>query len=80
MLHALQSTVERPHGEAGCSARSPPATAGYRISPLDSTDDNLTACGLDVDCVEAAVVSGQLAAHAIAQQPALADITGYDHP
>ncbi|TMQ08453.1 MAG: hypothetical protein E6J91_33215 [Deltaproteobacteria bacterium] len=66
--------------------QSLPGTAAYRISPLDATYDNLTiagdwtACGLNVGCVEAAVMSGRLAAHAIAQSPALADIIGYDHP
>lgn len=66
--------------------QSMPGTAAFRISPLDNTYDNLTiagdwtACGLNVGCVEAAVISGRLAAHAIAQQPALADIVGYDHP
>ncbi len=63
-----------------------PGSSAYRISPLDVTYDNLTiagdwtACGLNVGCVEAAVMSGRLAAHAIAQLPALADIIGYDHP
>jgi uncharacterized protein with NAD-binding domain and iron-sulfur cluster len=63
-----------------------PGSSAYRISPLDATYDNLTiagdwtACGLNVGCVEAAVMSGRLAAHAIAQAPALADIVGYDHP
>jgi uncharacterized protein with NAD-binding domain and iron-sulfur cluster len=66
--------------------QSLPGSAVYRISPLDNTYDNLTiagdwtACGVNVGCVEAAVISGRLAAHAIAQQPALADIVGYDHP
>jgi hypothetical protein len=31
-------------------------------------------------CVEAAVMSGMLAAHAIAGSPRLSDIVGYDHP
>ena len=40
-----------------------------------------TACGLDVGCVEAAVMSGMLAAHAITgDEPALESIIGYDHP
>jgi predicted NAD/FAD-dependent oxidoreductase len=40
-----------------------------------------TACGLDVGCVEAAVMSGMLAAHAITgDTPALESIIGYDHP
>jgi uncharacterized protein with NAD-binding domain and iron-sulfur cluster len=63
-----------------------PATSAARISPLDAGVDNLTvagdwtACGLDVGCVEAAVMSGQLAAHAISGTPALSQIVGFDHP
>jgi uncharacterized protein with NAD-binding domain and iron-sulfur cluster len=66
--------------------QSLPGSFAYRISPLDNTYDNLTvagdwtACGLNLGCVEAAVISGRLAAHAISQRPALADIIGYDHP
>jgi predicted NAD/FAD-dependent oxidoreductase len=53
---------------------------------LDNTYDNLTiagdwtSCGLNQGCVEAAVISGRLAAHAISSQPALSEIVGYDHP
>jgi uncharacterized protein with NAD-binding domain and iron-sulfur cluster len=63
-----------------------PGTLKYRISPLDNTYDNLTICGDWTDCgfnegcVEAAVMSGRLAAHAIGQSPPLEDIIGYDHP
>lgn len=63
-----------------------PGTQKYRISPLDNTYDNLTiagdwtTCGLDAGCVEAAVISGRLAAHAIASSPPLEDIVAYDHP
>jgi uncharacterized protein with NAD-binding domain and iron-sulfur cluster len=63
-----------------------PGTLKYRISPLDNTYDNLTICGDWTDCgfnegcVEAAVMSGRLAAHAIAHSPPLEDIIGYDHP
>ena len=63
-----------------------PGTQKYRISPLDNTYDNLTIagdwtnCGLDAGCVEAAVISGRLAAHAISSSPALEDIVAYDHP
>jgi hypothetical protein len=66
--------------------QSPPKTTRYRISPLDNTYDNLTvagdwtACGLNVGCVEAAVMSGRLAARALAGSPALEEIVGYDHP
>jgi uncharacterized protein with NAD-binding domain and iron-sulfur cluster len=63
-----------------------PGTQKYRISPLDNTYDNLTiagdwtTCGLDAGCVEAAVISGRLAAHAISSLPALEDIVAFDHP
>lgn len=63
-----------------------PGTQKYRISPLDNTYDNFTvagdwtACGFDVGCVEAAVMSGRLAAHAISGHPKLEDIVAYDHP
>ena len=63
-----------------------PGTQKYRISPLDETYDNFTiagdwtACGFDVGCVEAAVMSGMLAAHAISGFPRLRDIVAYDHP
>ena len=58
----------------------------YRISPLDNTYDNLTIAGDWTDnghneaCVETAVMSGRLAAHAISGAPALEDIIGFDHP
>ncbi len=63
-----------------------PGSTPYRISPLDRAYDNLTvagdwtSCSLNMGCVEAAVMSGRLAAHAIAQRPALEEIFGYDHP
>jgi hypothetical protein len=63
-----------------------PGSTKYRISPLDDTYDNLTlvgdwtACGFNESCVEAAVMSGRLGAHSIAQSPPLAAILGYDHP
>ena len=63
-----------------------PGSSRYRISPLDRTYDNLTIagdwtdCGLNAGCVEGAVMSGRLAAHALAQSPPLTDIFGYDHP
>lgn len=65
---------------------SVPGSAKYRISPLDNTYDNLTvagdwtSCGLNEGCVEAAVTSGRLAAHAITSLPRLEEIVGYDHP
>jgi uncharacterized protein with NAD-binding domain and iron-sulfur cluster len=63
-----------------------PGSLRYRISPLDPAYDNLTlagdwtASGLNAGCVEGAVMSGRLAAHAIAQSPPLHEIVGYDHP
>jgi uncharacterized protein with NAD-binding domain and iron-sulfur cluster len=63
-----------------------PGTSRYRISPLDDSYDNLTIagdwtdCGLNEGCVEAAVMSGRLAAHALSQSPPLSEIVGFDHP
>jgi uncharacterized protein with NAD-binding domain and iron-sulfur cluster len=63
-----------------------PGSARSRISPLDNTYDNLvvtgdwTACGLIAGCVEAAAMSGRLAAHALSGRPRLEDIVGFDHP
>lgn len=67
-------------------SQSLPGSLRYRISPLDYDYDNLTvagdwtACGFEAGCVEAAVMSGRLAAHAIAGTPRLEEIIGYDHP
>lgn len=63
-----------------------PGTSRFRISPLERLVANMTiagdwtACGFNEGCVEAAVMSGMLAAHAIAGKPELGDIVGYDHP
>lgn len=63
-----------------------PGSSAYRISPLDETYDNLTiagdwtGCGFNAGCVEAAVMSGRLAAHALSQSPPLEEIVGFDHP
>lgn len=63
-----------------------PGSARSRISPLDNTYDNLiltgdwTACGLIAGCVEAAAMSGRLAAHALSGRPRLEEIVGFDHP
>lgn len=62
-----------------------PGTIKYRISPLDPGIANLTvagdwtASGLNSGCVESAVMSGQLAAHALSGSPLLEEIIGYDH-
>jgi uncharacterized protein with NAD-binding domain and iron-sulfur cluster len=67
-------------------ALSLPGSSQHRISPLDLTYDNLTVagdwtdCGFNAGCVEAAVMSGKLAAHALSRRPPLHDIVGYDHP
>ncbi|HYH99824.1 FAD-dependent oxidoreductase [Hyalangium sp.] len=63
-----------------------PGSLRARISPLDNTYDNLTVAGDWTDsgfnqgCVEAAVMSGRLAAHAISGAPKLEEIAGFDHP
>jgi uncharacterized protein with NAD-binding domain and iron-sulfur cluster len=64
-----------------------PGSIEHRVSPLDRSVSNMTiagdwtACGLDAGCVEAAVMSGMLAVHAITgHTPSLDDIVGYHHP
>ncbi|MEI9949995.1 MAG: NAD(P)-binding protein [Pseudomonadota bacterium] len=63
-----------------------PGSTEYRISPLDRSYDNLTlagdwtSCAVNMGCVEAAVLSGRLAAHALSGSPQLSDIVGFDHP
>jgi hypothetical protein len=64
-----------------------PGSIRHRISPLDRAVVNMTiagdwtACGLDAGCVEAAVMSGMLAVHAITgKEPGLDEIVGYHHP
>jgi hypothetical protein len=64
-----------------------PGTLKYRVSPLDDSVENMTIagdwtdCGFNEGCVEAAVMSGRLAAHALTgDKPALDDIIGFNHP
>jgi uncharacterized protein with NAD-binding domain and iron-sulfur cluster len=63
-----------------------PGSFRHRISPLDTSYDNLTIAGDWTDsgfhsgCVEGAVMSGLLAAHALSSSPRLEDIIAYDHP
>jgi uncharacterized protein with NAD-binding domain and iron-sulfur cluster len=63
-----------------------PGSLACRISPLDRSVANMTiagdwtACGLDAGCIEAAVMSGMLAAYAISGSPHPSTIIGYDHP
>ena len=51
----------------------PPMSGMLRSS---TTSEN----GFNAGCVEAAVMSGRLAAAALSGLPALEDIVGYDHP
>jgi len=86
------SMIGNPHMEASTkgSARytlSLPGSIEHRISPLELSVLNMTiagdwtACGLDAGCVESAVMSGMLAAHAITGGvPHLNSIIGYNHP
>ena len=66
--------------------QSVPGSCIYRVSPLDMSFDNLTIAGdwtksgLDSGCIESAVMSGLLAAHALSGSPSLQNIVGYDHP
>lgn len=63
-----------------------PGSLKYRLSPLDNTYDNLTVagdwtdCGFNQGCVEAAMMSGRLAAHALSGAPRIEEIVGFDHP
>ncbi|MDB5947273.1 MAG: hypothetical protein JWQ33_2299, partial [Ramlibacter sp.] len=84
--------VGAPHVQANVEGSdrytlAAPGTIKYRISPLDRPVMNMTvagdwtASGLDAGCVEAAVMSGMLAAFAISGKAAILDsIVGYDHP
>jgi len=67
--------------------QSLPRTSSARLSPLELQFENLTiagdwtATGLDAGCIEGAVMSGMLAAHAItSDQPSLDSIVGFHHP
>jgi uncharacterized protein with NAD-binding domain and iron-sulfur cluster len=63
-----------------------PGSLEYRISPLERSVVNMTIagdwteCGFNEGCIEAAVMSGRLAAHAICRQPDLDAIIGFNHP
>jgi uncharacterized protein with NAD-binding domain and iron-sulfur cluster len=60
-----------------------PGTARHRLAPDRSGYENLflagdwTRCGLNAGCVESAVISGRVAAHAIGGSPPLKEIVGY---
>jgi uncharacterized protein with NAD-binding domain and iron-sulfur cluster len=86
-LRALKTVTRANTTGSDRYATSLPGTIADRISPLSDALINATvagdwtACGLDAGCVEAAVMSGRLAAHAITgSRPKLADIIGFDHP
>ena len=88
-LAGCEKEVEQTQANVTGSDRyslSLPGTISERLSPFDRSVLNMTvagdwtACGLDAGCVEAAVMSGMLAAHAISETPALDSIIGYDHP
>jgi predicted NAD/FAD-dependent oxidoreductase len=63
-----------------------PGSTRFRISPLDDSYDNMavagdwTDSGLNMGCVESAVMSGRLASQALSQSPPLEEIVGFDHP
>jgi uncharacterized protein with NAD-binding domain and iron-sulfur cluster len=63
-----------------------PESNQYRLKPDQAGYDNLyvvgdwTDCGLNVGCVEAAVMSGLLASNAVSGLPPLATIVGYAQP
>ena len=64
--------------------QSLPGTSRYRLAPDDTDFDNLvfagdwTRCGLNSGCVEAAVISGLLAAAAVSGEPPRQPIIGFD--
>ncbi|MDM0012452.1 NAD(P)-binding protein [Variovorax sp. J22P168] len=66
--------------------QSLPGSGTARISPLDPTFANMTIagdwtdCGFNGGCVEAAVMSGMLAAHAVSGRVDLDAIVGFHHP
>jgi len=65
---------------------SVPGSSRYRLSPEQSGFGSLiltgdwTNNGINAGCIEAAVMSGLLAARAICGYPADADIVGFGHP
>jgi uncharacterized protein with NAD-binding domain and iron-sulfur cluster len=66
--------------------QSLPGTDRYRLRTDQTGYQNLYLVGdwidtsFNVGCVEAAVMSGLLASHAISGRPPLDDIVGYGHP
>jgi uncharacterized protein with NAD-binding domain and iron-sulfur cluster len=64
--------------------QSLPGTSRYRLAPAETGFDNLvfagdwTRCGLNSGCVEAAVISGLLAAAAVEGAPPRRPIIGFD--
>jgi len=66
--------------------QSVPCSAQYRLKTDETGYDNLYIvgdwidCGFNVGCIEAAVMAGMEAAHAISGSPKLEHIIGYGHP
>ena len=63
-----------------------PGSRRFRLSPLDDTYENLriagdwTDCKLNLGSVEAAVMSGMLAAHGVSGEPSLSRVAGLEDP
>ncbi|VTU28720.1 15-cis-phytoene desaturase [Variovorax sp. PBL-H6] len=89
---ALDLRIGEPHVQVNLHGSdrytlSLPGEIGKRVSPLDRSIANMTiagdwtASGLDAGCVEAAVMSGMLAAYAISgDKTILKSIVAFDHP
>jgi len=66
--------------------QSVPGSDRYRMKTDATGYDNLYVvgdwidCGFNTGCVEAAVMSGLLASHALSGSPPLEEIVGHDHP
>ena len=66
--------------------QSRPGTSRFRLSPGESGYDNLvlagdwTDSGFNAGCIEAATISGLLAARAIIGDERTSDIVGFEHP
>jgi hypothetical protein len=83
LRHPVLDRQRQPHRPlrplpAGHPSAPPLAARQHRRQPDRGGD--WTDSGFNEGCVEAAAMSGRLAAHALTGSPALADIPGYDHP
>ena len=81
-----RSVLDRQRQPLGSIRALAPGKLSLPDLPARLDYDNLTIagdwtdCGFNEGCVEAAVMSGRLAAHAISRYPPLDEIVGYDHP